>query len=51
MGFFDDLKKKAEELAATLQSINSLAASSPFKDLNDIGKVTQNLSMGGEWDI
>ena len=40
-----------ELMAATLQSINSLAASSPFKDLNDIGKVTQNLSMGGEWDI
>ena len=40
-----------ELMAATLQSINSLAASSPFKDLNDIGKVTQNLSEGGEWDI
>lgn len=40
-----------ELMAATLQSINSLAASSPFKDLNDIGKVTQNLSAGGEWDI
>lgn len=40
-----------ELMAATLQSINSLAASSPFKDLNDIGKVTQNLSTGGEWDI
>lgn len=38
-------------MASTLQSINSLAASSPFKDLNDIGKVTQCLSDGGEWDI
>lgn len=40
-----------ELMSATLQSINSLAASSPFKDLNDIGKVSQNLSEGGEWDI
>ena len=35
----------------TLQSINSLAASSPFKDLADLGKVTTLLSEGGEWDI
>lgn len=35
----------------TLQSINSLAASSPFKDLADLGKVTTMLSEGGEWDI
>lgn len=38
-------------MASTLQSINSLAASSPFKDLNDLGKMTQCLSQGGEWDI
>ena len=38
-------------MASTLQSINSLAASSPFKDLNDLGKVTECLSQGGEWDI
>lgn len=35
----------------TLQSINSLAASSPFKDLADIGKVSTMLADGGEWDI
>ena len=35
----------------TLQSINSLAASSPFKDLADIGKVSTMLAEGGEWDI
>lgn len=38
-------------VAQTLQSINSLAASSPFKDLADINKVTTTLSEGGEWDI
>ena len=38
-------------MASTLQSINSLAASSPFKDLNDLSKVSQCLSEGGEWDI
>lgn len=38
-------------MASTVQSINNLAASSPFKDLNDIGKVTQCLTSGGEWDI
>ena len=38
-------------MASTLQSINNLAASSPFKDLNDLDKVTQNLSIGCEWDI
>lgn len=37
--------------AQTLQSINSLAASSPFKDLADINKVTDILIEGGEWDI
>lgn len=38
-------------VAQTVQSINSLAASSPFKDLADINKVTSILSEGGEWDI
>lgn len=38
-------------VAQTLQSINSLAASSPFKDLADIGKVSTMLVEGGEWDI
>ena len=38
-------------VAQTLQSINSLAASSPFKDLADIGKVSTMLAEGGEWDI
>lgn len=38
-------------VAQTLQSINSLAASSPFKDLADLGKVSTMLAEGGEWDI
>lgn len=38
-------------LAQTLQSINSLASSSPFKDLADINKVSSMLSEGEEWDI
>lgn len=38
-------------VAQTLQSINSLAASSPFKDLSDFGKVSTMLAEGGEWDI
>ena len=38
-------------LAQTLQSINSLASSSPFKDLADVNKVSSMLSEGGEWDI
>ena len=38
-------------VAQTLQSINSLATSSPFKDLADINKVTEQLSAGTEWDI
>lgn len=38
-------------VAQTLQSINSLAASSPFKDLADINKVSTMLAEGGEWDI
>lgn len=38
-------------VAQTLQSINSLAASSPFKALADIDKVSNMLAEGGEWDI
>ena len=38
-------------VAQTLQSINSLAASSPFKDLADINRVSSMLAEGGEWDI
>lgn len=38
-------------VAQTLQSINSLAASSPFKDITDLGKVSTMLAEGGEWDI
>ena len=41
-----------EMLALTLNSINSLAASSPFKNLADINQVQEALSDGGtEWDI
>ena len=41
-----------EMLAMTLNSINTLAASSPFKNLADINQVQQALSDGGtEWDI
>lgn len=41
-----------EMLAMTLNSINSLAASSPFKNLADINQVQQALSGGDtEWDI
>ena len=41
-----------EMLAMTLNSINSLAASSPFKNLADINQVQQALSDGDtEWDI
>ncbi len=41
-----------EMLALTLNSINSLAASSPFKNLADIGQVQQALTDGNtEWDI
>lgn len=35
----------------TLQAINSLAASSPFKALADLGKVSTMLAEGSEWDI
>lgn len=54
--YFSVLDKALEKgdntlVAQTLQSINSLAASSPFKDLADINKVTAILSEGGEWDI
>ncbi len=39
-------------LAMTLQSINALAAQSPFKNLADIGQVKQALTDGNaEWDI
>lgn len=41
-----------EMLAMSLQSINALAAQSPFKNLADIGQVKQALSSGDtEWDI
>lgn len=54
--YFTVLDKALEKgdntlVAKTLQSINSLAASSPFKDLADINKVSTMLSKGGEWDI
>ena len=54
--YFSVLDKALENgdntlVAQTLQSINSLAASSPFKDLADIGKVSTMLAEGGEWDI
>lgn len=54
--YFTVLDKALEKgdnslVAHTLQSINSLAASSPFKDLADINKVSALLSEGGEWDI
>jgi hypothetical protein len=41
-----------EMLALSLQSINALAAQSPFKSLADIGQVKQALTAGDtEWDI
>ena len=54
--YFSVLDKALESgdntlVAQTLQSINSLAASSPFKDLADLGKVSTMLSEGSEWDI
>ena len=54
--YFSALDHALEEgdnmlVAQTLQSINSLATSSPFKDLADINKVTEQLSAGTEWDI
>ena len=54
--YFSVLDKALENgdntlVAQTLQSINSLAASSPFKDLADIGKVSTMLAEGSEWDI
>ena len=54
--YFSVLDKALESgdntlVAQTLQSINTLAASSPFKDLADIGKVSTMLAEGGEWDI
>lgn len=38
-------------VAQTLQSINSLAASNPFKNLTNVNKVTEQLIAGTEWDI
>lgn len=54
--YFSVLDKALERsdsslVAQTLQSINLLAASSPFKDLADLNKVSSMLSEGGEWDI
>ena len=41
-----------EMLAMSLQSINALAAQSPFKSLADIGQMKQALTSGNtEWDI
>lgn len=41
-----------EMLAVTLQNINSLAASSPFKALSDLNEVQNALAdEGAEWDI
>lgn len=40
-----------EAIAMVLNSINALAAQSPFKSLADINKVQQNLNEGTEWDI
>lgn len=40
-----------ELMSQTLAAINSLAVSSPFKDLADIGNVAKSLSEGSEWDI
>ena len=54
--YFSVLDKALESgdntlVAQTLQSINSLAASSPVKDLADIGEVSTMLAEGSEWDI
>lgn len=40
-----------EAIGMVLNSINSLAAQSPFKALADINQVQQNLTDGAEWDI
>lgn len=40
-----------EMLAVTLNSMNALAASSPFKNLADINSVKQGLIENTEWDI
>lgn len=40
-----------ELMSQTLAAINSLAVSSPFKDLADINSVAKELSEGTEWDI
>ena len=45
-------KGDTERLALSLKSINTLAASSPFKNLADINQVQQALGEEGtEWDI
>ncbi len=54
--YFSVLDKALENgdnilVAQTLQSINSLAESSPFKDLADLDKVSAMLTDGAEWDI
>lgn len=55
--YFNALDKALENgdntlAAQTLQSINTLAASSPFKDLADLTAVQQQLGQAGsEWDI
>ncbi|MDE5785282.1 MAG: hypothetical protein K2H98_01995, partial [Duncaniella sp.] len=54
--YFSVLDKALEKgdntlVVQTLQSINSLAVSSPFKDLADINKVTAMLENNEEWDI
>lgn len=54
--YFSVLDKALEKgdntlVTLTLNSINSLAASSPFKDLADINKVSTMLAEGAEWDI
>lgn len=40
-----------ELMSQTLAAINSLAVSSPFKNLADINNVAKGLSEGTEWDI
>ena len=40
-----------EAIGMVLNSINSLASQSPFKNLADINQVQQSLGEGSEWDI
>lgn len=54
--YFSILDKALERgdntlVAQTLQSINSLAASSPFKDIADMNKFSSMLIEEDEWDI